>query len=599
MREYATPATFGVPATGNLTSDVLACVERAPDTVLFRRRSDREGAWDDVTAARFRDEVVAVARGLLAAGIGAGERVGLWAHTRYEWTLVDYACWWVGAVTVPVYGSASTDQLVDVLADSGAVACVVETAEQEAVLRNRPGRVPALRHVWALDDRGIAEVTALGAAVGDLAVEARRAAVTPDDLATIIYTPGTTGAPKGCCLTHGNFMVELGEATAALPELFDHPDSCTLLFLPLAHVYARVVQVGCVRRGTPLGHTSDTPDLTATLRSFRPTFVLAVPRFFERFFDTAAQQARESGRARVFDAAAGAAVAYSRSLDAGGPGLLLRLRHRAYDRLVYARLRASLGGRVRHMIVGGGPLGERLSHFFRGIGVPVLEGYGLTESTGALSVNLPAEHKVGTVGRPLPGTTVRVADDAELLVRGGQVFAGYWGDASAREATASALAGGWLHTGDVGEIDAEGFVRVTGRKHEILVTAGGKKVAPAVLEDLIRLHPVVGQCLVVGDGRPYVAALITLDPHGAADWAGRNGRRPEAEELYDDPDLLAELQQAVDQANTSVSQAESVRRFEVLPVAWTEEAGYLTPTLKLKRAQVLADFRSEVEALYD
>ena len=470
----------------------------------------------------------------------------------------------------------------------------METRTQAGWLRGADG-TPALEHVWVLDDSGLDQLALAGAGIAADVLEARRAAVTPSDPATIIYTSGTTGQPKGCRLTHANFMVELGEATGALPELFDPPDACTLLFLPLAHVFARIIQVGCVRRGTALGHTSDIAGLSATMAEFRPTFVLSVPRVFEQVFNNASQQALITGRGRVFDGAVGTAIAYSRALDTGRPGLALRARHRAYERLVYRPLRERLGGRVRYAISGGAPLGERLGHFFRGIGVPVLEGYGLTESTAALTVNTPQEHKVGTVGRPVPGTTARVADDGELLFRGGQVFDGYW---RAEDATAQTLRDGWLHTGDLGEIDPEGFVRVTGRKQEILVTAGGKNVAPAVLEDLIRLHPLVSQALVVGDGRPYVAALLTLDPSGAATWAERHGRSNDVRELHDDPDLLAELQSAVDDANRTVSAAESIRRFHVLPADWTEEQGYLTPTLKLKRTLVLADFRDEIDALY-
>ncbi len=593
MREYATPATLPVPQRGNLTDDVLAHLEQAPGIVLFRRMV--AGQWHDVTAAQFRDEVVAIAAGLVAAGIKAGDRIGLLARTRYEWTLVDYATWWVGAVTVPVYPSATPEQVAEILVDSSAAGCVVETATQAGWLRGT-GAPSALEHVWVLGDGALDRLALGGAGVAPDALEARRAAVSPTDPATIIYTSGTTGRPKGCLLTHGNFMAELGEATGALPELFDPPDASTLLFLPLAHVFARIIQVGCVRRGTALGHTSDIAGLTTTMADFRPTFVLSVPRVFEQVFNNASQQALIVGRGRLFDGAVGTAIAYSRALDADGPGLVLRTRHRAYERLVYRPLRDRLGGRVRHAISGGAPLGERLGHFFRGIGVPVLEGYGLTESTAALTVNQPHEHKVGTVGRPVPGTTVRVADDGELLFRGGQVFTGYWGD---DEATAHALRDGWLHTGDLGEIDSEGFVRVTGRKQEILVTAGGKNVAPAVLEDLIRMNPLVSQALVVGDGRPYVAALLTLDRSGAATWAERNGRSKDVEELHDDPDLLAELQAVVDDANGTVSPAESVRRFHVLPVDWTEEEGYLTPTLKLKRTLVLADFRAEIDALYD
>lgn len=591
MREYGTPATLAGPS-GSLADDVLRHVRRDPSTVLFLR--EHQGQWREITAGRFRREVEAVARGLIASGVQHGDRVGLIASTRYEWTLVDYACWWIGAVTVPVYPSRSSDDAAALLADCGAVACVVETAGRAADLRDRAD-TPALAHVWALDEGGTESLALAGHAVGADVLERRRAAVGPDDLATVLYTSGTTGRPKGCCLTHANLHVEAVETTAALEELFADPDAQTLLFLPLAHVFARIAQVGCVHTGTPMGHSSDVNALVRAVAGLRPTFVLGIPRVFEQVFTGASQQARIVGRRRVFDAAVTTAIAWSRALDDGGPSLLLRARHRAYERLVYAPLRRRLGGRVRHAISGGAPMGERLTHFFRGVGVPVLEGYGLTESTGALAVNTPAELKIGTVGRPVPGTTVRVADDGELLVRGGQVFAGYWAD---DEATERVLAGGWLHTGDLGEIDAEGFVRVTGRKQEVLVTAGGKTVSPAVLEEQVRTHPLVSQCLVVGDGRPYVAALLTLEAEAVRTWAERTGRPAATSEAHDDPALLAELQGVVDRANAGVSPAEAIRRFAALPVEWTEEAGHLTPTQRLRRSRVLADFRAEVDALY-
>jgi len=600
VREYATPATLAAPSTGSLTDDVVRHVERDPDRVLFRR--EQAGQWREVSAQQFHTEVVAVAKGLLASGVGAGDRVGLLARTRFEWTVVDYACWWVGAATVPAYPSWAPEQVAATFAACGAMVCVVETAQQAAELRRADEAGPVLRRVWAIDDAGLDALALAGLAVTDSVLEERRAAVDPADLATIAFTSGTSESPRGCRLTHGNFLAGLGEATAALPQLFDDAHSCTLLFPPLAHILARTVQVACVHSGTALGHCSDIAELARTVSGFRPTFVVGVPEVFEQIYNDASQRAQLVGRDRVFDAASATAIAYSRALDAGGPSLPLRIRRRVFERLVFARIRANLGDRVGLAVCAGAALGGRLGHFFRGIGLPVLEGYSLTETTGVVSVNLASEHQVGSVGRPLPGTTVRVADDGELLVRGCQVFQGYAASGpngpDAAEATAQVLADGWLHTGDLGEIDPEGFVRVSGRKHEILVTAGGKTVVPAVLEDQIRLHPLVGQCLVVGDGRPYVAALITLDIEGATAWAQRRGRPTGAVRLSGDPDLRAELQVAVDRANATVSPAEAVRRFEVLPAGWTEDDGYLTPTLRLKRARVLADHRSEVDALY-
>ncbi|WP_332662732.1 AMP-dependent synthetase/ligase, partial [Aeromicrobium sp.] len=442
---------------------------------------------------------------------------------------------------------------------------------------------PDLRDVWVLDGGAIEEITARGAEVSDSDVESRRAAITSETLATLIYTSGTTGRPKGCELTHGNFRYELGAAIPELPELFERDGASTLLFLPLAHVFARIIQVGAIRSGAKLGHTADVKDLVTHLGSYQPTFVLAVPRVFEKVFNTASSKAYADGKGRIFDRAAQTAIAYSKALDGGKPGLALRTRHALFDRLVYGRLRDALGGQAEWAISGGAPLGDRLAHFYRGIGVTVLEGYGLTETTAALCVNTPGDQRIGTVGRPLPGTEVRVGPDGELSFRGPQVFTGYWHNA---EATAESLdADGWFATGDLGEVDDDGYVRITGRKKEIIVTAGGKNVAPAALEDRVRANPYVSQCLVVGDGKPFVAALVTID---AEAWTGD----------LDDPALRTEVQKAIDDANSQVSQAESIRKFLILPEDWTEDNGYLTPSFKVKRNAVLRDFHDTVEALF-
>ncbi|MFY0408858.1 AMP-dependent synthetase/ligase [Solicola sp. PLA-1-18] len=594
MLSYATPATYRVPGSGNLTDDVLTAERDRPGHVTFSRRTDH--GWADVTAADFAAEVRGVARGLLAAGIGPGDRVGLLCRTRYEWTLVDYAIWWVGAVTVPIYESSSADQVAWVLSDSGAVGCVVEDDAHRARVEGVRGDLPALEHLWVVDDGAVDALVSSGSGVDDAELESRRSGTTPDALATVIYTSGTTGRPKGCRLTHANLMFEAGSVSDGLADLVDPDDAATLLFLPLAHVFARVIQVVAVRTGTRLGHTADVSDLVGALGEFKPSFILAVPRVFEKVYNGASQKAQAEGRGRIFDAATDTAIAYSRALDTGSVPLVLRVRHRLFDRLVYGKLRAALGGRATHAIAGGAPLGERLAHFFRGIGVPVLEGYGLTETTAAVTVNLPHETKIGTVGRPVPGTEARVGEDGELLFRGDQVFSGYW---QADDATAEVLdADGWFHTGDLGEIDGEGFVRVTGRKKEIIVTAGGKNIAPAVLEDRMRAHAVVSQCMVVGDGKPFVAALVTLDAEAVAAWADSHGRTGDLAQLAADPDVLALVQAAVDDANSQVSRAESVRKFHVLAQDWTEEAGYVTPTLKLKRQVVLRDFVDDIEALY-
>ncbi|MEG9225580.1 AMP-dependent synthetase/ligase [Aeromicrobium sp. Sec7.5] len=569
------------PFDGNLTLDVLDRLG-APDAPALARRT-RNG-WSEVSIGTFHREVTAVAKGLVASGVQPGDRVAIVSKTRYEWTLLDYAIWWAGAVTVPVYESSSTAQIAWILSDSGAVACVAESATHVERVNAASPEAPSLRSVWSLESDAVAALTAAGHDVSDAELEARRSTLTSQSPATVIYTSGTTGRPKGCVLTHGNFRAELAGALERLPQLFSVEGASTLLFLPLAHVFARIIQIGSIRSGTVLAHTADITDLTTHLGEFRPTFVLAVPRVFEKVFNTASTRAWADGKGKIFDKAVTVAIATSRAeADGRKPSVVLRGQHALFDRLVYAKLRAALGGRADWAISGGAPLGERLAHFYRGIGITVLEGYGLTETTAALTVNTPDAHRVGTVGQPFPHTEFRVAEDGELHVRGPQVFTQYWNN---DEATAQAVdAEGWFATGDLGDVDADGYVRITGRKKEIIVTAGGKNVAPAVLEDRVRSHPVVSQCLVVGDGKPFIAALVTIDPEG---WDGP----------LDSADLTAKVQDAVDDANTLVSQAESIRKFVILDEDWTEENGYLTPSFKVRRTAVLRDFHDTVEALY-
>ena len=571
------------PSVGNLSDDILDRLPEHADDVALARAGDDGTSWVDVTLAEFHRDVIAVVKGLHGSGVSAGDRVALLSKTRYEWTVADYAIWWTGAVTVPIYETSSAAQIAWILSDSGTVAAIVENDGHLAKVEQARDEAPELRHVWTIDAGGLDDLRAAGSDVSDDAVEQRRSALTSDSLATLIYTSGTTGRPKGCQLTHGNFRYELDAATEQLSDLFATEDASTLLFLPLAHVFARIIQVGAIRSGAKLGHTADVKDLVTHLGTFHPTFVLAVPRVFEKVFNSASGKAYADGKGKIFDRAVQTAIGYSRALDDGRPGIALRARHALFDRLVYGKLRDALGGEAEWAISGGAPLGDRLAHFYRGIGVTVLEGYGLTETTAALCVNTPEDQRIGTVGRPLPGTEVRVGDDGELSFRGPQVFAGYWHN---DEATAEAVdPDGWFATGDLGEVDDDGFVRITGRKKEIIVTAGGKNVAPAVLEDRVRAHPLVSQCLVVGDGKPFVAALVTIDDEA---WTGR----------LDDPELKAEVQKAVDDANSQVSQAESIRKFEILSEDWTEENGYLTPSFKVKRNAVLRDFHDTVEALF-
>jgi long-chain acyl-CoA synthetase len=597
MREFSVPALVDSTETGGLADLVWTNAAEAPHAVVFSRKVD--GRWQDVTARQFRSEVLAVARGLVASGVGPGDRVGLFSRTRYEWTLLDFAIWAAGGVVVPIYATSSAEQVQWILSDSAAVACVVEGPEHEDLVAQVRDALPDLRHVWRFDGGGVEAIVAAGADVDDETVEARRAGVRAEDVATIIYTSGTTGRPKGCVLTHRNFFVDADNSVELLHPLFkgERDEPSTLLFLPLAHVFGRAVEIGCVKDRVRLGHTADVNDLLEDLAAFRPTFILSVPHVFERVYNRARQKARSEGRGRIFEAAAATATAYSRALERGRPPLGLRARHALFDRLVYSKLRAALGGRVRYAVSGGAPLGERLTHFFRGIGLTVLEGYGLTETTAGSTINSPGQVRIGTVGRPFPGTTIRIADDGEILIRGGQVFSGYWNNEAA---TAEAFVDGWFATGDVGELDDDGYLRITGRKKELLVTAGGKNVAPAVIEDRIRAHPLVSQCIVVGDNRPFVGALVTVDQEMFPHWKAEHGKPAEATvaDLLDDPDLLATLQEAVDAGNDAVSRAESVRRFRVLPGDFTVENGYLTPSLKLRRGVITKDFGAEIEKIY-
>ncbi|HEY0472527.1 MAG TPA: AMP-dependent synthetase/ligase, partial [Kribbella sp.] len=571
MREYTVPAVIEPPVTGGLSDAVWANASSHPDTAVFSRRVP--GGWLDISAAEFARQVAGVAKGLIAAGVKHGDRVALLSATRYEWTLIDYAIWSIGAATVPIYETSSASQIQWILTDSEAVVAIVENAAHGAVVESARTEAPALQEVWQIESGAVDELTVLGQEVADAELDKRRTAVVPGDLATLIYTSGTTGRPKGCMISHGNFLDELGTAVKVLDGLFAVEGASTLLFLPLAHVFARIIEVGCVMARVKVGHSADVKNLVADLGEFKPTFILSVPRVFEKVFNTASQTAHSAGKGKIFDAAAETAIAYSEAQDKGGAGFGLKAKHTVFDRLVYAKLRNVLGGKVDYAVSGGAPLGNRLGHFFRGIGVPVLEGYGLTETTAALAVNLPDDLRIGTVGRPLPGVSVAVAEDGELCFKGGQVMLGYWRN---DEATAAAIdADGWFHTGDLGEFDVDGFIKITGRKKEILVTAGGKNVAPAVLEDRIRVHPLVSQVMVVGDGKPFIAALVTIDPETIVGWAKDRGKPTDVPALVDDKDLIAEVQTAVDDANTAVSKAEGIKKFAILPTDWTQENGEL------------------------
>jgi len=619
-----------VAESASLADVVFNRADREPSAVIARKRTSAN-EWQDVTAGRFRAEVTALARGIIGAGIEPGDRIALMSRTRYEWTLIDYAIWTAGAVTVPVYETSSAEQVEWILSDSGARAVFAETSAHAGAIDSVRSRLPDLDlGIWQLSE--LDTLAAGGRPVSDDELAQRRARRGSAELATIIYTSGTTGRPKGCELTHGNLLAGVRNAIAGpLRDVFEMAGSSTMLFLPLAHSFARVIQVGCLEAGVVLGHWPDPSTVIQGLPEFRPTFLLAVPRVFEKVYDSAQRRAAASrARSMIFSAAAETAIAWSktaghdaadRATAASGrtgsgtpadgpgngtpadgtarPGLRLRLRHALFDRLVYARLRAAVGGKVRYSVSGGAPLGDRLGHFFRGAGLTVLEGYGLTETSAAATVNRPSRNKIGTVGMPLPGVSVRIADDGEIMLSGPNIFAGYWRNP---DATADVLdSDGWLRTGDIGDLDDEGFLRVTGRKKELIVTAGGKNVAPAVLEDRLRAHPLISQCMVVGDGRPYIACLVTIDADALGFWKERHSRpaTASAADLAGDPALVAEIQAAVDDANKAVSRAESIRRFRILGADFTEQTGHLTPSLKVRRNVVIEDFTADIEALYN
>ncbi|MGW2680283.1 AMP-dependent synthetase/ligase [Streptomyces sp. NPDC001436] len=598
VREVAVPALASAPAGGSLGDLPFLNAREAPGEPVLARK-ERDGTWRDVTAAEFAAEVLAVAKGLIAEGLAAGDRLAIMARTTYEWTLLDFAGWAAGLVTVPIYPTSSALQARWIIHDSGAVACAVEDTVQARLISAERAHLPGLAHLWEFDTGAIARLVKAGEHLPDAVVQARRASRTPESFATLVYTSGTTGQPKGCTLTHGNFFAEVDNAVALLHPVFtsvSEDPASTLLFLPMSHVFGRMVAVGCMRARVKLGHAPSisSEELLADLAGFRPTFLLAIPYVLEKVYNTARATAERMGRASSFDRAARIAQRIGEAAGSGGrpPGLGLRAAHALYDPLVYRRIRAALGGRVRYVLSGGSPLGRRLAAFYTGAGIEVFEGYGLTETTAAATVTPPLRPRLGTVGWPLPGTAVRIADDGEVLLRGGHVFAGYW-NVSAQPA------GSWLPTGDIGELDADGYLTITGRKKDLIITSGGKNVAPAPLEDWLRAHPLVGQCMVIGDNRPYVAALITLEPEGLAHWRQMHRKQEvPAGELVRDPELLEELQRAVDEANKLVSRAESIRRFSVLPGEFTEERGHLTPSMKLRRAAVARDHAREIEALY-
>jgi long-chain acyl-CoA synthetase len=597
VRESTTPTSLAVPSEASLADMVVANATEAPDHVQFRRRVG--DTWVPVTTKAFSTDVQLTAAGLVARGVNAGDRVAVMSRTRYEWSVADFAIWTVGAVTVPIYETSSAEQVEWILSDSAAVLVIAETAAMVDTIAAVRSQCPLLHTVVGIEDGDFDALATAGEAVPQSELSQRRAGVGKTSTATLVYTSGTTGRPKGVELTHGNFLFGVLVLTEDLATMFDPDNGSTLMFLPLAHIFGRLVQVGCVASRVCMGHSHDVKNLLGDLAVFQPTFLLSVPRVFEKVYNSAKAKAHADGKGKVFDHAERIAITYSEALDTpGGPGLALRAKHAVADRLVYTRLRAALGGRITTCVSGGAPLGARLGHFFRGAGVNILEGYGLTETSAGHTINLPGHQVIGSVGRALPGMSVRIADDGEVLLKGANVFTGYWHN---DEATAEALTGdGWFHTGDLGALDEQGFLTITGRKKEIIVTAGGKNVAPAVLEDRIRAHPLVSQCMVIGDKQPFIACLVTIDAEVLPGWLAGKGRPADTAlaSLLDDAELAAAVQVAIDDANRAVSRAEAIRSFRILPHDFTIEGGELTPTLKVKRNVVAQHYAQVIAEIY-
>jgi long-chain acyl-CoA synthetase len=593
MNEITTPALIPIDTVGNLTNLIAERAWFEPERVVASRPLG--DGWQAVSAKEFEEEIKSVAKGLVASGISIGDRVAIMSRTRYEWTILDFAIWYAGAVSVPIYETSSAEQIDWILNDSAAVAIIVET--QSLAELAKPVMPVACKNIWNITDNALAILAAAGKSITDDEISKRRDALKPETLATLIYTSGTTGKPKGVQLTHGNFQAECGNVVNALSDLFLKAGGSTLLFLPVAHVFGRLVQIGAVMAGLHLSHCSDTTKLLSDLATFKPTFVLAVPRIFEKIYNGAEAKAEAAGKGKIFHKAAETAISYSKALDTKRISPLLKIKHGVFDKLVYSKIRTSLGGKVEAAISGGAPLGDRLGHFFRGAGIRVLEGYGLTETTGASNVNTTASHRVGSVGKPIPGATIKIAEDGEILIKGAVVMQGYWqNDAANAEVFTK---DNYFKSGDLGKLDDEGYLYITGRKKELIVTAGGKNVAPAVLEDRLRSNPLISQCMVVGDNKPFIAALITLDPDSIKPWSVANKKEGASiADLAKDPTLLSAIQSAVDETNKAVSKAESIRKFTVLPIDFTIAGGHLTAKLSVKRHVVAQQFTREIDELF-
>jgi len=594
MNEISIPPLVPAATAGNLTNLIAERAWFEPERITMSRPLG-EG-WQPVTAREVEEEVRATAKGLIAAGVQIGDRVAIMARTRYEWTILDFATWFAGGVVVPIYDTSSAEQIDWILNDSHSVAIIVETpALADLVKTVQPAHT---RHMWTMTDDVLTVLREAGKHIGDDEIDRRRNALTPASLATLIYTSGTTGKPKGVQLTHSNFLSECGNVVQGASELFLKPGGSTLLFLPVAHVFGRMVQIGSISAGLHMAHCSDPPTpRPSRARSISRPPVLAVPRIFEKIYNGAEARAEAAGKGKIFRKAAEVAIAYSEALDKKGMSPILKLKHGLFDKLVYSKIRAGMGGNVEAAISGGAPLGVRLGHFYRGAGVTVLEGYGLTETTAGATLNLIGAHRVGSVGRPIPGTSVKIAEDGEVLLGGPIVMEGYWQNQAANDEVFDSER--WFKSGDLGKLDDDGFLYIVGRKKELIVTAGGKNVAPAVLEDRLRAHPLVSQCMVVGVNQPFIAALVTLDSDALKAWVANNKKDGASmADLVNDPDLIAVVQTAVDDANKAVSKAESIRKFTLLPTDFSIAGGHLTAKLSVKRHVVAKEFAKEIEALF-
>ena len=597
MRELSVPANIPPVTSGNVTDHIEELVARNPNFPSVSVQTDDD--WNIITAVQFRTQVRSVAKGLIAEGLKPGDRIAILSRTRYEWTVADYAIWYAGCVTVPIYETSSPEQVEWIMSDAHVVATFFEAQRTTHAFAPIADKVPHMTRSYIFGDDVLDQLTQKGVGISDGELDSRRTAVGPSDPATLIYTSGTTGRPKGCIITHGNMMAEVDTLVKGIPEVFEIPDASTLIFLPLAHVFGRLIQVAMLRGEVTIGHCPNPAALLRDLGSFKPTFLLAVPRVFEKVFNGSAAKAHEASpiKGKIFDRAAAVAIAYSEALDHGHMSKGLALQHGLFDKLVYSKLRHAMGGRVTHAISGGAALGARLGHFYRGLGLIILEGYGLTETTAGSTLNLPSSLKIGSVGRPLPGTGVRIESDGEVLLKGPHVFMGYWNN---QAATSEAMTSdGWFRTGDIGELDGDGFLRITGRKKELIVTAGGKNVAPAVLEDRLRANPIISQCVVVGDNKPYIGALITLDQEALPQiLTANNIASAPMTELIANPEIRALVQKAVNSANESVSNSEAIKKFSILPEDLTIDNGYLTPKMSIRRHLIVQDFANEINSLY-